>query len=190
MHSYAVTAVSKDGQASTASITYTVTATTTLPAVSPPVQKGRPHVNTKTGEITVEYEFPEPGEVEEEAQVVNGASLAGFAGSHLLDRGAELAAFQARSSKKHAKCKKGYVRKGRRCVSNAPVRYGRVTLRVATAGTYKLDVKPTSRVLSALKKGKTLTVRLTLLFTPAGTTDHIIERASANVHLKLKKKHH
>jgi len=197
VHTYAVTAMSKDGQADTASITYTVTvpktATITMPPVSPPVrppvEKGRPHVSTKTGEITVEYEFPEPGEAEEEAQVGNGASLARFGGSQLLDRGAGLAAFHARSSKKHAKCKKGYVRKGRRCVSNAAVRYGRVTLNVATAGRYKLDVEPTGRVLSALKKGKTLTVRLILVFTPASTTDHITETISAKVHLKLKKKH-
>jgi hypothetical protein len=194
-----VTATSKDGQASTASITYTVTTpaagiTSTVtppatPASKPPVEKGKPLVNTKTGEITLEYEFPEPGEAQEEAQVVNGASLARFSGFQLFDPGAGLAAFGASSGKKPAKCKRGYVRKGRKCVSNAPIRYGRVTLKVPTAAIYKLAVKPTSRVFSALKRGKTLSVRLTLVFTPAGTTDHITETISAKVYLKLKKKH-
>ena len=54
------------------------------------------------------------------------------------------------------------------------------------AGTDKLDVKPSGKVLAALRKGRTLTIRVTLIFIPAETTDHITAVTTETVHLKLK----
>ena len=39
-------------------------------------------------------------------------------------------------------------------------------------------------VLATLKKGKTLQVRVTVIFTPSGTTYHISETTTVNVRLK------
>jgi len=167
--------------------TAATTATTTMTtSTNPPIEKGKPVVNVKTGEITLEYEFPEPGEAQQEGQVVQGASLARLTATSLLGVGDPLTAFDAKNNK----CKKAYIRKGRKCVNNAPVRYGRATLAIPAAGIYRLHVKPGAKVLAALKKGKTLGVRLTLVFTPAATADHITETTSARVHLKLKKMPH
>jgi Divergent InlB B-repeat domain len=149
------------------------------PPTNPPVQKGKPVVNAKTGEIEVEYEFPEPGLAETFGEVMQGATLAS---AHAVPAAAT-------QSKKTRRCRKGYVKQGKRCVSNAPVRYGQSTLTIASAGTEKIHVKPSSKVSAALKHGKTLRVRVTLVFTPTGTADHITESATATVHLKLKNHH-
>lgn len=159
-----------------------------VPPTSPPVEKGKPLVNTRTGGITIEYAFPEPGQAQETAQVIKGASLARLQETSPFGLSDALSAFEAEKASK--KCRKGYVRKGKKCVNNAPVPYGQARLAVPTAGTYKLLITPSAGVLAALKKGKTPSVRLTLVFTPAGTTDHIVETASATVHLKLKKPGH
>ena len=58
------------------------------------------------------------------------------------------------------------MRKGKRCVSNAPVRYGRVTLASRRRGSQKVHIKASGKVLAALKQGRTLNVRVTLVFTP------------------------
>ena len=81
-------------------------------------------------------------------------------------------------------CKKGHIRKGKKCLDNTPVRYGRASLKIVTAGTYKLRIKPSGKALTALKQGKTLTVRATVVFTPAGTTDHISKTTTVRVDLK------
>ena len=164
--------------------------TSSAPLTSPPIEKGEPVVNAETGEITLEYEFPEDGEAQLEGQVLQGASLARTRTPALLDDpGDPLAGFEAKH-RSSQKCKRGYVRRGKKCLNNAPVRYGRTTPAIATAGTYTLHLEPGTKVLAALKKGKTLSVGLTLVFTPAATTDHITETTAATVHLKLKKKHH
>lgn len=69
-------------------------------------------------------------------------------------------------------------------MSNAPVRYGKVTLAVAAAGVQKLRIKPSAKILAALKRGETLAVRVTLVFTPAGTTDRLKQTSTVTVRLK------
>ena len=167
-------------------VTATFTATPSIapapapaPPTNPPMQKGKPLVNTGTGEIQVEYQFPEPGQAESYGEVTHGATLASV-------HAPPASATQSTSKR----CPRGYVKKRKRCLNNAPVRFGQSTLTVATAGTDRLHVEPSGKVLSALRKGKTLVVRVTLIFTPAGTTDHIAEVVNATVHLKPKGRHH
>jgi hypothetical protein len=81
------------------------------------------------------------------------------------------------------KCKKRHTAKDKSCVDNTPAHYRRTRLAIDVAGTYKLHIKPGGKVLAALRKGKTLTVRVVLIFTPAGTTDHIQETTTARVRL-------
>ncbi|MFZ2114296.1 MAG: hypothetical protein WAU77_11290 [Solirubrobacteraceae bacterium] len=133
-------------------------------APNPPIEKGKPHVDNKTGEITLEYDFPEPGDAEASGEVINKTAT-------------EAEHEQAK------KCKSGYVRKGKKCVKSSPVRYGRTRLAIITAGTYKLRIKPSAVVLTALRRGKTLAVRVTVVFTPTGTTDHISKMTTVVVHL-------
>ena len=143
------------------------------PATNPPLRKGKPTVNSKTGEIDLEYEFPEAGEAEAFGEVTQGSSLVSVPAPPKS---------AARSAAK--RCKQGEVRRGRRCVSNAPVRYGKVTLAVAAAGVQKLRIKPSAKILAALKRGETLAVRVTLVFTPAGTTDRLKQTSTVTVRLK------
>jgi hypothetical protein len=172
---------------STTSTTLTTSTTSTTSTATAPVEKRKPVVNTATGEITLEYEFREAGEAEEEAQVAKGARVARAQAFATPRLGYPLATLA--TERKGDKCKKGFVKKGKKCVSNAPVRYGRASLAILTAGTYKLQVKPRGQVFAALKKGKTLHVALTLVFIPTGTDDHITETTSAAVHLEVKRKH-
>jgi hypothetical protein len=146
------------------------------------------------GELEGEWEFPEPGEVEWEGEVVEGGELFGPNGE-LADfprtggLGFESAATAAKA--KHKKCKKHFVRKGKRCVNNAPIKYGRTHLTVATPGHYKLRIKPNKTVLKALKKRGKLRVRTTLVFTPGNATTHLAQTSTTAVHFKKKhKKHH
>jgi hypothetical protein len=143
------------------------------PSMNPPIEKGKPRVNTKTGEITFEYDFPEPGVAEAYGEVMNKTATGA---KHERSR----------------KCRGGYIRKGKKCVKVGPTRYGRTTLAIATAGTYKLHIRPSTKVLAALKTGKTLTVRLSVVFTPTGTTAHISNSTTIRVRLKraLQSRHH
>jgi hypothetical protein len=135
------------------------------PATNPPVKKRKPLVNGKTGEITLEYEFPESGAAEAYGEVIDKAAVD--------------------AQHKQAKtCKRIATRMRTECIDSAPVRYGRATLAIAAAGTYKLHIKPSRKVLATLKKGKTLQVRVTVIFTPSGTTYHISETTTVNVRLK------
>jgi hypothetical protein len=88
----------------------------------------------------------------------------------------------ARSAAK--RCRKGEVRTGKGCVSNAPVRYGKVTLAVPAAGMQKLRIKPSGKILAAPRNGKTLSVRVTLVFTPAGTTDRLTQTSTVTVRVE------
>jgi hypothetical protein len=145
------------------------------PATKPPVEKGRPVANAKNGEVEVEYEFPEPGRAESFGEVMHGATLA------------SAGRFAARSAKAR-KCAKGDVRRGKRCVSDAPARYGQRVLTIAAAGRYKLHVKPSGKVLAALQKGRTLTIRVDLIFTPAGTTARLTASSTVSVRLKRRRR--
>jgi hypothetical protein len=145
------------------------------PATAPPI-KGKLS-QLKGGELVEEDEFPEAGEVEDLGEVSEGASLASFRDGP----------FSELSTTATAKCKKGFVRKLGRCVNNKPVVYGHDHLHVTTAGKYKLRIKPSARVLAALTQGKALHVKLTLVFTPTGTSDHI--RSVRYITVRVKKKH-
>jgi hypothetical protein len=154
------------------------------PAPGSPIGKGRPLVDTKTGEITLEYSFPEPGEVEAYGEVVDGTTLSHIQASGMLSSHEPHAALEDALGQPTRKvCKTRYVRSGKRCISSAPVRYGRARLAIPIAGTYKLHIKPPGKVLTALRKNKTLTVRLTLVFTPQGTSDHLHETVDVRVDL-------
>jgi hypothetical protein len=161
------------------------TKTETPPPTYPPIEE-KGHVNETTGELEFEYDFQEPGEAEEVAEVVEGATLSRFGAAVLAPLGAERTAFVA----KQKKCKKGFVKKGKKCLNNRPVLYGHASLTVPAAGIYKIHIKPGAKVLAALKKGKKLNVRVTLRFTPKGTAVHIIKVTGVKVHLKKTKKHH
>jgi hypothetical protein len=144
------------------------------PPTLPPIRKRKPVVNTRTGEIELEYAFPEAGQAEAYGEISQGAALA-------RSRARDASAAQDGKGKK---CRKGHARKARKCVSDEPVRYGRVTLTVSAPGVHKLRIKPGSRVLSALKKGRRLSVKATLVFTPAGTKLRIPSSTTVAVQLK------
>lgn len=131
-------------------------------------------------EVGGEYEFPEAGEGEADVEVLSAAEAARFGG----DANVSLLAEQASAKK----CKKNYVRKDGRCVSKAPLVYGRLKFTMTAAGKHKFRFKPNSTVRSALRKGKTLHVRFKLVFVPAGTKTRIVKTAYVTLHLK--KKHH
>ena len=103
------------------------------PPMSPPIERRKPLVNGKTGEIVLEYEFPEAGNVR-----VRGEAM-----------GSE---------------------------------YGETRTAIAGAGRYKLRIKPRAGIRAALTQGKTLTVRLAVLFKPAGTSGQIGEGSTVRVH--------
>jgi hypothetical protein len=187
---------------SSVAISTSTTATTSAPATNPPTETGAPKVNPKTGEVQAEYEFPEAGEAEAYGEVAQGASLARihsagylapqltlFVSSLTPDEAGFLSGLTVKeATAKKGKCAKGYVKKATKCVSNAPVTFGLVKLAIPAAGTYKIEIKPSGKVLAALKKGKTLDVRVTLVFTPAGTTTKITKVSSVRLHLKPEKK--
>jgi hypothetical protein len=152
-----------------------------VPPTSPPV-KGK-LVVLHSGEIEEEDEFPEDGEAEDSGLVDDGASLASFQGDPLGPVAGQQLAFTSSD-----KCKKGFVRKAGKCVNNKPVPYGHVRVTVTKPGHYKFRIKPSGRILAALKSGKTLHVKVTLVFTPAGTTDHIRSVRYVTVHLPKKHK--
>ncbi len=160
------------------------------PPPKPPVEKHH-FVFAQTGEIEGEFEFPEAGEAEYEGQVVKGAELARFDGAAFarLGGGALAEAAKKKRKGKSKKCKKGFVKKRGKCVSNGPAQYGRIVVTIPAAGKYRLRIKPSGKALAALKKGKTLNVKVTLTFTPKGTTVHLVQATSVKVHLKRKKHH-
>jgi hypothetical protein len=168
------------------------------PPTSPPITKKSPLVLEETGEIEWEVEFPEEGEVEYEGEILSGAELARVHRPGLLSLLDPVAlpawsqqgalAAKHKKHKKPKKCKKGFVKRHKKCVSAAPVHYAKGKLAIPKAGIYKLHIKPSAQVMRALRKGKRLNVRLRLVFTPAHTTVHILETASVKLHLKKKHK--
>ena len=63
------------------------------------------------------------------------------------------------------------------------MRYGRTKVTIPAAGLYKIHVRPSAKVLAALKRGATLDVRVVLVFTPIGTSVHIHEASTVRVRL-------
>jgi hypothetical protein len=137
--------------------TATATATPVLgpPMLGLPIEKHKPTVNGKTGEIRLEYEFPEAGQGEAYGEV----------------RGRTVAARGSAAHRRSGTCKSSrhsgnHHGKPRKCVGNPPLRYGRVKLRVPVAGIYKVRVKADGDVFAALKRGETLDVRVELVLRP------------------------
>jgi hypothetical protein len=155
---------------------------------NPPIEKHPPKV-LGGGEVEWELEFPEPGEAEAEGEDPNSADESGVhARSPLTVVGplaAETGPVSAVAAKHNSKkCQKGFVKAHKKCVSNAPVRYGQGKVPIPTAGVYELIIKPTGHVLTALKKGRTLHVTVKITFTPAHTTLRLVKTASVKLHLK------
>jgi hypothetical protein len=161
----------------------------TVAPTNPPVPKRPPVVFEETGEVEWEVEFPEPGEAEVELELLEEAELARLHGAHALARVSAIAGEPVALTAKHKskKCKKGFVRKRGKCVSRAPVHFSKRKLTIAPAGVYKLRLKPTGRVLAALRKGKKLHVNVNVRFTPGLTSVHLVK--SARVTLRIRKHH-
>jgi hypothetical protein len=133
---------------------------TVVPPSPPPPNSqftsvGNPQVNTTTGQIVVLGQFPAPGTATSIGTVSHGATLARFKNA---------VAEAAKKKSKSKKCKRGFVKKKGKCVSNAPVLYGVTTLVIPAAGTYSIVINPTSKVLKALKAGKVLNVVVSTTF--------------------------
>lgn len=143
------------------------------------------------GEVEEEDEFPEGGEADLSGEVLEWDDLAedaSFHGNPFLF-GEQQSAYMARGKSKSKKCKKNFVRKHGKCVSKTTP-FGNVTrLTITAPGKYKVRIKPTKSVLKVLDSGKSVHVKLTLVFTPAGTTDHITSVREVTVHKHKKSKH-
>jgi hypothetical protein len=136
-------------------------------------------VNEKNGQITIVGNFPAVGGVTASAVVRHGATLARAAPAS----GSAYAA----SSKR---CKRGYMRKHGKCVNDAPVRYGTFVLPVYFPGTYTIIIKPTARVLKALKAGKRLSVTVSTTFQNAKGGASVTHIQSVTAKIKKSKHHH
>jgi hypothetical protein len=108
------------------------------------------HLDESNGQITVTVQTAAAGSVSVSAIVKEGASLARV----------QLHARAAR----HKVCRRGFVVRRGRCASNAPALYGAASLTSSTPGTYRLVIKPSKRVLAALRRGEHLHVTLTVTF--------------------------
>ena len=150
--------------------------------VNPPTKLHTPLVNDRTGEVTLEYDFPEPGQVEAYGKVIDGVALPSSQASHGAMR-RRLVASKARRGQSR-KCKTRHVGKRRQCANNAPLYYRQVAFDIRSAGGYKLRIKPSLSVLELLRKHRKLSVRLVLIFTPVGTDDHISETSTVQIYLK------
>ena len=108
--------------------------------VNPPTKLHTPLVNDRTGEVTLEYDFPEPGQVEAYGKVIDGVALPSSQASHGAMR-RRLVASKARRGQSR-KCKTRHVGKRRQCANNAPLYYRQVAFDIRSAGGYKLRIKP------------------------------------------------
>jgi hypothetical protein len=138
---------------------------------------GTPQVNPKTGQLVVIGQFPAAGTVTATGVVQHGATLA---------RVEPIASIARHGS--HG-CRHGFVRKGHRCVSNAPVVYGTAVLHIATPGTYSIIINPTPAVLQALRAGKKLSVVVSTTFQNAAGGQAVTHVQSVKVKLG-KRRHH
>jgi hypothetical protein len=76
-----------------------------------------------------------------------------------------IATVPAAQAAKAKKCKAHYVLRQGKCVSTI---YGTGSLHVSIAGRVTLTIKPTSKTLAALRKGKRLQVTVAVTYRPAG----------------------
>jgi hypothetical protein len=145
---------------------------------------GNPQFNTRTGQIVVIAQFPAPGTATSTGIVQQGATLARAQEAALI-REALAEAARHRSSR----CRHGFVKRGRRCLNNAPVVFGTTVQTIPAPGTYSIVINPSSKALKALKAGKKLNVVISTTFQnrAGGTaTTHV---QSVFVKLKKPKKH-
>jgi hypothetical protein len=138
---------------------------------------GSPHVNGKNGQIMVTAQFPGAGTASAEAVVQHGATLAALA------RGG------AHTPRKKG-CNRGLVRAHGKCMRNARVLYGAASLAVPVAGTYTIVIKPTTRVLTALRRGKQLAVTLSITFQARSGGTPVTRIQSVVVRLKEAHRRH
>jgi hypothetical protein len=137
---------------------------------------GKPRVNEKNGQIVVVDAFPAAGTATVSGVVQHGATLA------------RVEAFLVEAAKSK-KCKRGFIKKHGKCVSDKPVVFGVTVFTVPKAGTYAIVLKPTSKVLKALKSGKKLLVTVTTTFhnaaggTPVSHVQTVLDK------IKKQKKH-
>lgn len=138
---------------------------------------GSPQVNSATGQIVVIGQFPASGTATSTGSISQGATLARFE---------RLVAEAAR--RKSKRCKRGFVKKKGKCVSNAAVLYGSTTLTVGLPGTYSIVINPSSRVLKALKAGKKLSVVVLTTFQNRAGGVPVTHVQDVSVKLKKSKK--
>jgi hypothetical protein len=159
--------------------------TVVAPAPPPPnslfIPVGNPQFNNRTGQIVVIAQFPAPGTATTTGVVQHGATLS---------RVQQAAAVAARRHSR--RCTRGFVRKGRRCVNNAPATYGTTILAIPAPGTYSIVINPTPPVLRALKQGKKLNVVVSTTFQNRAGGLPVTHVQGVQVKLKLKRhrRHH
>ncbi|HEY7829364.1 MAG TPA: hypothetical protein VIC06_02220 [Solirubrobacteraceae bacterium] len=140
---------------------------------------GNPQFNSKTGQIVVTAQFPAPGTATTTGIVQQGATLA---------RVREALAEAARH--RSARCRHGFVKKGHRCVNNAPVVFGTTILAIPAPGTYSIVINPGAKALKALKAGKKLNVVTSTTFQNRAGGQPVTRIGDVQVKLKLKKHGH
>jgi hypothetical protein len=106
---------------------------------------GPPRVNAKTGQILIGVILPATGVATASAVVKPSAHA------------------RATAASKH-KCKRGAVRRHRRCVSGALAAFGSSSLDAPAAGSYTIVVSPNKQALAALREGKTLNVTVPVTY--------------------------
>lgn len=165
----------------------TVASPTPPPPSSQFVPVGNPQFNPKTGQLAIVAQFPAPGTATSTGVVQQGATLARADEAAFVR---EALAEAARRKKRSARCRRGFVKKGRKCVNNAPVVYGTTVLAVPAAGTYTILINPGPAALKALKAGKRLNVVTSTTFLSKGSSVPVTHIGDVQVKLKLKKAKH
>jgi hypothetical protein len=91
------------------------------------------------------------------------------------------------AKRKSKKCRRGFVKKKGKCVSNGPVLYGSTTLPVPAPGTYSIVISPSGQVLKALETGKALNVIVSTTFQNRAGGAPVTHVQDVVVKLKAKK---
>ncbi len=168
----------------TAQVTFVAPPSTPPPAPSGAfIPVGNPQFNPTTGQIVVIAQFPAPGTATSTGVVQQGATLARAQEDALIKE----ALAEAAKHKKSKKCKRGFVKKGKKCLNNAPVVFGTTAQTISAAGTYSIVINPSSKVLKALKAGKKLNVVVSTTFQNRAGGAPVTHLQSVFVKLKPKK---
>lgn len=145
--------------------------TAIAPDTKPPVEKGRPHVNRRSGKLTVRYEFPEPGRARLQARVIAAGSKRARKASLLqtarsLGFGGPLAgSASARAApRRHRTCRRAHAGVHRHCAGQRSCahRHARTARRRGRAhrSTHRGRAKRRCRRSAAMRYGpsRTLTI--------------------------------